>query len=203
MCWNAPISWITFILGTIINVYIATILPKQYRIWAVFFQLIITVQLGEALIWGGTYSHIGSYIAFFCVWLQPIMLSIILNYYNVKPAFQYTLYALLAIYFAVSIPNFRNLYQNEYQPELCGDGGKHIDFTAWDNGGEMGFMYLLTALFGVACLIPQFPYVGVYLVLTMVISLCFYARTYASLWCWFAVFSPLVYYAELRIGNKL
>jgi len=39
------------------NVFLATLVPKEYRIWFVFFQLIITVQLGEALIWGLLQTH--------------------------------------------------------------------------------------------------------------------------------------------------
>jgi len=79
MCWSEKVSRNKFILGTIINLYLALkrIDNKEYLLMAFFCQLIITVQLGETLIWKdptcGTVGTIGSKISFYSVYLQPII----------------------------------------------------------------------------------------------------------------------------------
>ncbi len=172
MCWNATVSWTTFILGTLFNIIFALLVPPHYRLWFVFFQFIITVQLGEAFIWGEKYATLGSYIAFFSVWLQPFMLCILLQYYEVSHPFIYLDYILLTLYIAISIPNLKNLSQNISHPIQCG-GRNHIKFTSWNENNGMGFLYMVTALFAVLCLIPQFSAIGIFLITTLLISSIF------------------------------
>ena len=203
MCWNEPISWTTFALGCVFNIYFAMIAPPQYRLWFVFFQLIITVQLGEALIWGEKYSLLGTYISFFSVWLQPIMLSILLYYYNVHPALQYTMTGIIAIYILSSISNIKQINDNVYHPVLCGDNRTHIEYTAWGGDRKMGILYMISSLFAVICLFPEFYVIVGYLIFTLALSLSFYNRIFGSLWCWFGVFSPFVFYIGLRFTKKI
>jgi len=200
MCWNSPVSWTSFVLGTIFNIYFALIVPMTYKIWFVFFQLIITVQLGEALIWDGTYPEVGTYIAFFSVWLQPLMLSILLYYYNVHPVLQYIMYGLVSVYILSSFSSIATIKENVYRPVLCGDDRYHIDFIAWGGNRIMGYLYMISSLYAIICLFSRFYIISAYLFITLFISLLFYSRTFASLWCWFAVFSPIVYYLGTNMG---
>lgn len=202
MCWNARVSWITFIIGTLANIIFALLVPIYYRLWFVFFQFIITVQLGEAFIWGETYAKLGSYIAFFSVWLQPFMLCILLNYYDISPRLIYLQYILLVLYSVLSIPNLKTLSENIKYPVQCGSS-RHINFKTWDNNEGMAILYLTTTLLSVIFLFPEFYVIGAFLILTLIISLVFYSKVFASLWCWFAVFSPIVYYSGLRLTKKI
>jgi hypothetical protein len=197
MCWNQPVSWITFILGTVLNGLFAVLTDKQSRLWYLFFQCIIMVQLGEALIWGdpsgGTRAKIGTLISFFGVWLQPLIGVLLLYQFNIRKELQYIMYTFVAIYICFSIPQFLKLKDNTYAPVVCGANGEsHIDFKAWDDGGFMVLMYIISCLFFVICLFPLYPYVSGYLILTLIISQVFYRRVFASIWCWFAVFTPVV-----------
>jgi hypothetical protein len=197
MCWNQPVSWITFILGTVLNVTFGALTKGQSRLWYLFFQCIIMVQLGEALIWGDPYggkrAQIGTLISFFGVWLQPLIGALLLYQFNIRKELQYIMYAFVVIYICVSIPQFLNLKENTYAPIVCGANGEsHISFKAWSNSEFMGLMYMISCVFFVLCLFPLYPYVGGYLIVTMIISQIFYSRAFGSIWCWFAVFTPVV-----------
>ncbi len=156
------------------------------------------VQLGEALIWRG-YKKIGTYIAFLAVWLQPIFLGYMV--YTHLPNYTNIVLALLTLYIISSISTLNSLSNNTYTPIVCGecaDSGTHIDFTIWGTNTTMGVLYMICCLLFVSFLFPSSPYVCGFLVATLLISQIYYKRVFASLWCWFAVFTPLICVLTLR-----
>jgi hypothetical protein len=199
MCWNETVSWITFVIGTLINTLCSfTATTQLTKLWYMFFQLIIMVQLGEALIWRG-YKKIGTYIAFLAVWLQPIFLGYMV--YTHLPNYTNIVLALLTLYIISSISTLNSLSNNTYTPIVCGecaDSGTHIDFTIWGTNTTMGVLYMICCLLFVSFLFPSSPYVCGFLVATLLISQIYYKRVFASLWCWFAVFTPLICVLTLR-----
>ncbi len=199
MCWNETVSWLTFILGSTINAACSLTARTQLtKLWYLFFQLIIMVQLGEALIWRGE-KHIGTYIAFLAVWLQPLFLGFMV--YILFPNYTPIVLPLLLIYIISSIPTLRSLSNKTYDAIPCGecaDEKPHIDFNMWGTNSTMGVLYMVCCLLFVAFLFPSSPYVCAFLVLTLIISQIYYQKVFASLWCWFAVFTPLVCFLTLR-----
>ena len=198
MCWNQSISWITFIIGTLCNIggYLWKG-NKQNWVLYLFFQLIIMVQLGEALIWrdpnGGVLARIGTIISFLGVWLQPIVAWLILWKYNVRNELLYIMAILVLLYIVTSIPAFIHLQNNTYTPVLCDtDGRYHISFNAWDQPW-MGRLYMICNIVSILIVSPQLPYISLYLYFTLFLSYLLYKRLFASLWCWFAVLSPVVF----------
>ena len=136
MCWNETVSWITFVLGTLTNISLGLWKRNaQNWIWYVFFQLIICVQLGEALIWKdphGPLAQIGTFISFMGVWLQPIVAWFILKIYNVRKEILSIIGMLIVLYIYFSIPAFQHMSENTYRHDICQDGWlPHISFTAW------------------------------------------------------------------------
>jgi hypothetical protein len=193
MCWNETVSWLTFFLGSTINAACSFTATSQLaKLWYLFFQLIIMVQLGEALIWRG-YKHIGTYIAFLAVWLQPLFLGFMV--YTLLPDYRNIVLPLLLIYIISSIPTLSSLSNNTYNVIPCGDcvdDRLHIDFNIWGTNSIMSWLYMLCSLLFVTFLFPSSPYVSGFLFLTLIISQLYYKKVFASLWCWFAVFTPLV-----------
>ena len=193
MCWNETVSWLTFILGSTINVSCSFKSTSQLsKLWYIFFQLIIMVQLGEALIWRGD-KHIGTYIAFLAVWLQPLFLGFMV--YILLPDYKNIVLSLLTVYTISSIPTLTSLSNNTYNVIPCGDcidEKQHIDFSIWGTNYTMGTLYMVCCLLFIAFLFPLSPYVCAFLLLTLIISQIYYQKVFASLWCWFAVFTPLV-----------
>ena len=198
MCWNQSVSWITFILGSLCNVgFAAWKGNKKNWIWYVFFQCIIMVQLGEALIWrdpeGGIQAQMGTIISFLGVWLQPIVAWFILWVYGVRYDILYVMGLLVVLYIAFSIPAFIQIKNNTYQPVVCDTDGKQpISFNAW-NQPMMGYLYMIFCLLSILLIFPKTPYISTYLYLTLGLSYTLYRRMFASLWCWFAVLSPVVF----------
>ncbi len=208
MCWNQHVSWLTFILGTLLNVVCAWYSNTRHLLWYLLFQSVIMVQLGEALIWrdpmGGQTAKIGTYIAFFGVWLQPLIGFLLLYSFHIHPLYQILLSFFIIFYIVFSIPEFNRLQENIYVPICDPDSnGTHIYFKAWDNSVFMPSLYLLCSLFLLAITFPLYPFVSSYLILTMFLSMILYKRTFSSMWCWFAVVSPLIcfLYQDIQINS--
>jgi hypothetical protein len=193
MCWNETVSWLTFFIGCSINIPCSfTATTQLTKLWYIFFQLIILVQLGEALIWRGD-KYIGTYIAFLAVWLQPLFLGFMV--YMILPRYNSIVFPLLLIYIISSIPTLTSLSKNTYTVIPCGeciDKTQHIDFSVWGTNSTMAALYMICCLLFLIFLFPSSPYVCWFFLITLIISQIYYQKVFASLWCWFAVFTPLV-----------
>ena len=52
MCWNEPVSWITFALGTIFNIFnICYFKDKYLTTVSILIQWLLLMQLFEAILW--------------------------------------------------------------------------------------------------------------------------------------------------------
>jgi hypothetical protein len=196
MCWNEPISWITFMLGTGLNLMGLYLSDDSHKLLFILFQSIIMVQLGEALIWrdqNGPLGLIGTYIAFFGVWLQPIIGFMLMVLYKVNTPILYITGILLVCYIVASFEPIKDLSNNRYQTEACcGDQQEHVIFSGWTD--TIGNLYMCLISLTMLTLFPKFPYVSGYIILTYFISTIIYKKAFASIWCWFSVFSPMICY---------
>ena len=196
MCWNEPISWITFILGTALCSYGSIRSKTNLNRWIYFFfQLVLMVQLGEALVWRdphcNTIGKIGTAIAFFGVWLQPLFGAYILSL--LSPTWVLIVYdILLLIYCIVSVPILQDVMTNCYVP-LCEDNclRPHLSYVSWDST-PMSILYIICIIILLVVMFPTYPYVSSYVAITMILSFILYKKTFGSLWCWFGAFTPLV-----------
>jgi len=203
MCWNEEVSRVTFIIGTAINLYLALrrLDDQAYLLMAFFCQLIITVQLGESLIWKdpacGSKGSLGSKIAFYSVYLQPIV-SVLFFYLMYGASNFYTRIGLilLAVYVVSSITTLPTLSICS-QPDPCCNDSKHIDEGPWGRVKGLSVLYMVMGLW----MMVSMPLVdrkylafSVYLFGTAVISKLFYKNSFASMWCFFSVAAPIVLY---------
>ena len=193
----------TFILGTIINLYLALrrIDDKAYLLMAFFCQLIITVQLGETLIWKdptcGSVGTIGSKISFYSVYLQPII-GVLFFYLMYGFNHLYTKIGLIlfTIYMVASILVLPTLTICS-KPETCCDDKKHIEEGTWDRAKGLTVMYMVMSLWLLLCLpLVDRKYLAfsIYLFGAGLLSQLFYRNSFASMWCFFSVASPIVLY---------
>ena len=108
---------------------------------------------------------------------------------------------LIVLYIYFSIPAFQHVSENTYQPEVCQDGWHpHISFTAWAYPW-MGRLYIILCLLSMLIVSPKTPYISFYLFATLLLSVSLYNRSFASLWCWFAVLSPVVFTTTCSITS--
>ena len=198
MCWNEKVSFITFVIGSLLCItgfYRATTLLSKWVY--LFFELVLFVQLGEAFVWRdpncGTVGKLGTYIAFFGVWLQPIIGLYILSLLSV-PNWLVTMYTtFIVVYMISSISYIRDIATTCYAP-LCTDTciQPHISFTTWQQFSVMGILYLICIFILLGAMYSSFPYVSIYVVCAMIVSILFYKNTFGSMWCWFSTFTPLL-----------
>jgi uncharacterized membrane protein YiaA len=122
MCWNEKVSWVTFLIGSIFSVIGLSGSKTSSTTWLyVFFQLVLFVQFGEALVWKditereseipykktcGYVGKIGSVITFFSVWLQPLLGMYLLTLIDTPKSVQ-TIYAMILIVYML---NFSYVY---------------------------------------------------------------------------------------------
>jgi len=208
MCWNERVSWTTFIVGTIFSVLGVSQSKTAVNVWLhIFFQLVIFVQFGEALVWRditqqetktqnktcGNVGKIGSIITFFSVWLQPILGLYMLYLLGTSESVQKVYVMLLVVYIISSITNIQNVFKTCYRP-VCNDDCtyKNLDFTGWNHSPVMGYMYMITINMLLYFMYGRYPYVSGYVFITMILSALFYKNTFGSMWCWFSAFTPLV-----------
>jgi len=198
MCWNETVSIITFIIGTllcIIGFYRSnTLLSKWVYI---FFECVLLVQLGEAFVWKdpdcGTYGKIGTFIAFFGVWLQPIIGLYILSLLSVKNWIYIVYTVFIFIYIISSLSYIKHITSSCYVP-LCTDtcNNPHISFTTWQQFSLMGIMYMICIIVLLIAMYPTFPSISIYVFIAMILSILFYKNTFGSMWCWFSAFTPFI-----------
>lgn len=186
MCWNEKVSLLTFILGTI---FCIIGYRKTKDLFYLFFQCVIFVQLGEAFIWYdincGNLARLGTIIAFFAVWLQPIF-----GLYMVDSK----LYTVLIIFYIFS--SLKIIYKlftttTCYKP-ICDTNSLHLSFTEWNHFHPMGILYAICILYLLFILYKKSPVISIYLFITMILSSIFYKNTFGSMWCWFAAFTPIL-----------
>lgn len=197
MCWNEKVSLLTFIVGTIfciIGYYKTTI--NLHKLFYLFFQCVIFVQLGEAMIWYdkncGTIGRIGTMIAFFGVWLQPIIGMYIVNI--LEPDHNIFYKTLLLFYILFSLKTIYKIFMNNkcYQP-ICENSSKpHLSFTEWNNFNPMGIIYGICILYLIFIFYKESKVISIYIFITMILSTIFYKNTFGSMWCWFSAFSPIL-----------
>jgi hypothetical protein len=204
MCWNERVSWTTFIIGTIFSVIGVSQSTTTIKTWLhLFFQLVIFVQFGEALVWRdidvnknqicGNVGKIGSIITFFSVWLQPILGLYILYLLGISQSIQKIYFMLLVVYVISSIENIKNIFKKCYKP-VCNEDckNKNLEFTGWNHSPIMGYMYMITINILLYFMYERYPYVSGYVFVTMILSALFYKNTFGSIWCWFSAFTPLI-----------
>ena len=202
MCWNESISWTTFVLGSILNGVCAYFTKDSNILYLyVLFQVVITVQLGEALIWkGASTAQLGTWIAFLSVWLQPFVAVLILHQWQASTYVQFLFFAMLVVYVVFSLSTLASVGSNTYHPELCLlDGKTHINFDAWKRSFGMSFLYLMIVLGFLGVTLSKYPLVSGYVLVTYMLSMLLYGRLFSSMWCWFAVISPLFCWLSTQV----
>lgn len=204
MCFNAPVSFITFLTG----IYIAYEIwsrqadeayQKNYDYWnALFIVSFILVQLWEGFIWLG--FDLAKYFLVLTIGLQPIVQSFGNAYFNGQPLFYIpTIIGLLfLLFFSV--------------PEKMGKGiNGHLNWQM--NTDKNTFFYLLFGVFYFVFmsipLIWQVPFsrygiLVVYGVITLIWS--FYnfnsSGEFSSMWCFLAIgYAFLAYLVNKKTVN--
>ena len=198
MCWNEKVSWTTFVLGTLFNIFnILYFKNITMTLLSIAIEWLLLMQLFEALAWRdqqcGTLNRFATNGALIANLTQPIMLCMLfitfssaaqeLKLMSLAIAFGYICYVLYTL-------NKTDKYTCLRPSESC----THLDLYWWKN--TSGIIYTITLLSIMLLLIRPMPLAVVvsgYIGFTLLASLLFYSCGAGSMWCWFTSMAPIVF----------
>lgn len=202
MCFNQPVSILTFVLGTLLNLYLYTVvrsLPddrsRLYIPLVIFWQWILFVQFFEAFAWSSsTTAHkFGSVGIFLDVSLQPLLLVALIAPL-IENLFIRNLLILSGLIYVGTF--FYELQYGDTRKQLsvgqtptC----RHLDYSWWEQLPVSGWLYFIVAILAFV----SFPdtrlglFQLIYLAVGLGLSYLFYRSCLGSLFCFYAAFAPL------------
>lgn len=201
MCWNEPVSWITFALGTIFNIFnICYFKDKYLTTVSILIQWLLLMQLFEAILWRNQkecnktnkFATNGAMIANLT---QPIILCLIflaitdVNIYYKSAAVTICMIYICYILYSLNQKGGYNCILVK-EDKSC----SHINLFWWKNIN--GFVYVITLFALILLLIRPMKFalvVGGYILFSLIFSMLFYSCSVGSLWCWFVSFAPIVF----------
>lgn len=195
MCYNEPVSWGAFIIGTMANIamiYLAienNLLPLI--VFGLAFEAVIIVQLFEALAWRG-YEKVGANGVLVATIMQPIIIGLALLYLPNdswrKVVIGITLIA-YTIYIVLSLNNRPNFTEFEDNPRC-----PHLVYSFWDYFPMKTFPYLAAMLLIFLLLLttPLREITLGFLIFTLALSGLLYPCAVGSLWCLFSAGLPII-----------
>lgn len=204
MCFNAPVSFLTFFVGMYIAFEIwyrpkEKAYQKNYDYWnALFIVSFILVQLGEGFIWLG--YDIFRYFLVFIVGIQPIVQSFGNAYFNNKPIFYIPVIIGLLFLFILRAPkNIGTGINGHLDWEI-----KHINIYFLILYGIYYFTFMSLPL------LWQVPYnrflvLFIYGVSTAIWSFYNYHLTgeFSSMWCYLAIgYAFLAYFLNMKSNQE-
>jgi hypothetical protein len=209
MCFSPEISIITFLLGIFTSYLAYQLNTHDDKIIGLFFGFIIFMQLIEFLLWNhqicDDYNRSLSIVGMLINHLQPVLLGLLILYYNKNINKKFIYYLL---FFYIIIITVYSLQFNYSKQCTLKNNYNHLEWQ-WN---YMYMHYIVYTIF-LLTIFLLFKYglkskrngnlIALVGLLFFIISKFIYTNTTAvgAMWCFFVVSIPLIWY-YLRI-NKL
>lgn len=203
MCYNKDISLYTYLIGLVASYLLLQKKDKDLKILGCFFMFIIHMQLIEYFLWANdkcnmrniTLSYIGTIVNF----IQPIILYLAILYYNKELYIKnkQILDSIIIIYIIGLI-----IYSITLFPLGCTSitpiSSPYLQWSWFFRKNSV----IIALLFPIAITLLLYYglsssynlYFSLVCIISFIISYIIYnkQRAYTNLWCWFAVFIPIV-----------
>jgi hypothetical protein len=212
MCFSSEVSLITFLIG-IIGAYLCISLKTNTdKIIGYFFGFVALMQLIEFLLWNhqicDNYNKFLSIIGMVLNHLQPIVIGLLVLFFNKKIKHKWIIYTILVIYIIVIIPySLQFIQSGDFDCTL--KNTKQNSHLIWNwNGMYMAqFVYVIFTLSMALISIFGFPVLNFGIGMAFVVVISFVSSIFlypqkavGALWCFYTVFILFIYYL-LRISN--
>jgi hypothetical protein len=203
MCWDAKTSIITFIVGTILNIYVYTHFnTKNIKIVCIIWQWILLMQLAEFFIWRGldtknsAENRMGTKMALVLNILQPVIVYIVcICFLGNKISLTNKIVASIVIICYISFMLLKFNEVPEYSQLNPSEKCSHINLKWWQDIRLASLVYTFT-LFAIIFLLfsplKLAIFVSAYILIALFISQKFYSCGQPSIWCWLVVPLPLI-----------
>jgi len=212
MCFSAEVSIITFIIGMIGSFLCINLGTVTDKIIGYFFGFVALMQLIEFLLWRhqkcDTYNKVISILGMLLNHLQPVVLALLVLFFNKNIKEKWIIYLILFVYLIVIIPySIQFIRSGDFDCTL--KDIKEDSHLVWNwNGMNMSsIVYViftlsmaLISVFGLPNL-TQGILMGILVVVSFVTSIFLYPnKAVGALWCFYTVFILFIYYL-LRASN--
>ena len=196
MCWNKEVSILSFTVGLFISLYVAKWAydKKNYHLMALSLVWLypLCMQLVDYMIWEHKCGEKVNKMGYMLNVTQPIVLYLVFMHFNNIPLVHKIISSLcIFIYIAWFL-----ITSTSYDPLICpSTESGHIEYPWWDKEKLKEGLYLVTLSVVLLSLIKPFylaKVVWLYVIITLLISYHFIYDGSASMWCWFAVCTPLI-----------
>lgn len=201
MCWNAPASLASFIVGTIINILVllyfkSPIITTICIIW----QWFLMMQMSEYFLWKGQDKGqnnlqltLGTKAALVLNITQPLVVFLCLMMIS-KVKMSFKIVASIVILFYVSFMLLNLNRQKEYNALSPTQKCEHMSLQWWNDIKNSKHVYVVVLLTIFLLLLRPYNlclFIMSYLIITLIISYIFYSCGEASMWCWLVVPFPI------------
>ena len=201
MCWNEPVSWTTFIVGTVCNLASALYIKNtMFTGVCIMWEWILLMQLFEALAWHdqncGKLNRCATYGAYLANITQPFVILFSLLVSDTKMLAKLIAAILVFIYstWLLVIAKSPTKYECLTPNKDC----RHLSFPWWKDLRTLVPMYIICVLLLPILLIRpwcfgffQSFYIGITAIITWIFYSCAGAGSIGSVWCWFAALVPI------------
>ena len=207
MCFNAPVSLLTFFIGMISSIILVNYGSEKYKLQnlvvGIFFMFIASVQLMEYIFWIDLDNKMGlnkiaSIIGPLLIFGQPVIFFLIkiltntkFNYLSPKVLpfivlnIIYTIY--LLYYYSKYISNDNLITNVNKKCSLLWPWTKYYKYGIFYLG-----MLVLSGWFAIDNT-KYFSMVFLIIGLTAAISFGYFKTNFAELWCFFSAFAPFIF----------
>ena len=184
MCFDERTSWLTLVIGTIVNLISLKVSNKNItKLLILYWQFTLLMQLPEALLWRSNgKSKFANRLALFLNILQPVVLFLLL--YNYGSKMNKKLAILLITVWVIYLFLYVNLKRKATLDKDC------IQLSWWKYDLS-GFLYIIISVLLLFLLLNKKKnYMILTLILflgTLLIDMIIYNKnclSYGSRWCW-------------------
>ena len=196
MCWNEPVSWTVFFVGTLCTIYLIWKIKKTVAIAiAITWQWVLLMQLFDALLWRdqncGTLNKFAGNSAYIANITQPIIVFLVLIVISsVSTTFKIMACVVILIYIIYMIMSNSSVGQIDCVKEKNG----YLDYFWWEKMKYGGIVYITTLILIIAFLLRPTKlslFEISYILFTLLLTTLFFSYGGPSIWCWFAAFAPI------------
>ena len=211
MCFSSSMSLFSFITGMIGCILVYSLGGPSNKILALFIGFFAFMQFIEYLLWNhqkcDNYNKLISKIGMWLNHLQPIVLGLLAIIFN--PTIPYFIISIIILLYLCVIIPYSLQYKDIGKLECTIKNLKtdHLKWV-WNYLHYNVLVYVLFLLAVVLIFLYGLPnkelgiYAAIVAVVTYLSSVVIYKNDVGSMWCFYAVFIPLLYYLYCKTFNK-
>lgn len=211
MCFSSSMSLFAFITGIIGCILVYSLGGPSNKILALFIGFVAFMQFIEYLLWNhqkcDNYNKLISKIGMWLNHLQPIVLGLLVIIFN--PTIPYFIISIIILLYLCVIIPYSLQYKDIGKLECTIKNLKtdHLKWV-WNYLHHHGLVYALFLLAFVLISLYGLPnkelgiYAAIVAVLTFFSSAFIYKNHVGSMWCFYTVFIPILYYLYCKTFNK-